>query len=182
MEEYFNLYPIRCKSCNKPIANLSERYEELLSNNGGNIKKALDTLELNSVCCRTSMMNPVKIRHSFVNRAKIEGREQQVSSKDKVEKIPEIVKSKIPGLNVLPKKVIHVEKTKVTVLPGVDEGVDLNDASTLPEGFAVFRDENDELTVGLSQVKEPLEFDPIPVDVGQGMTTRRLKNTVYSAR
>lgn len=52
------LIPIRCFTCNKVLANLWNRYQELLKE-GKSEAVALDTLLLKRICCRTIMLTHV---------------------------------------------------------------------------------------------------------------------------
>ena len=54
------IIPIRCFSCNKPVAHLWESYKERVSN-GENIKKVLDSLGLERYCCRALFMGHVDL-------------------------------------------------------------------------------------------------------------------------
>ena len=52
------LIPVRCFTCNKVLANLWNRYQELLKE-GKSEAVALDTLLIKRICCRTIMLTHV---------------------------------------------------------------------------------------------------------------------------
>ena len=54
------LIPIRCFTCNKPIANLYTEYTNLLKN-GSSEKDALDKIGLTRFCCRRMVLTHVEI-------------------------------------------------------------------------------------------------------------------------
>lgn len=72
-------YPIRCSTCNEPIACLAEDYERLLDN-GASIEDALNYLGIMAYCSRNAMMNPTYVPYNVQNRRVIEG-------KDSVERV-----------------------------------------------------------------------------------------------
>ena len=49
------IIPIRCFSCGKPIAQLYEKYKELVSS-GKTHKEALDELGMTRYCCRAQFL------------------------------------------------------------------------------------------------------------------------------
>jgi len=49
------IIPIRCWSCGKPIAQLHEKFKELVAS-GKTHKEALDTLGLERYCCRVQFL------------------------------------------------------------------------------------------------------------------------------
>ena len=53
------LFPIRCGigGCNRLLAHKQNDYEKLIRQ-GYPIREALDILDIKTVCCRTSVMNP----------------------------------------------------------------------------------------------------------------------------
>lgn len=59
MSEY-EVLPVRCFTCGKVLGHLQKKYMGLIKD-GYTIKEALDTLELERMCCRTNVMNPIKL-------------------------------------------------------------------------------------------------------------------------
>lgn len=45
------LFPVRCPSCNKPIAQFQREYEKQVQNNISK-EKILNSLNINRMCCR----------------------------------------------------------------------------------------------------------------------------------
>jgi DNA-directed RNA polymerase subunit N (RpoN/RPB10) len=198
----FEIRPIRCLNCNKPIENLAPKYEKLLEINGGNIKQALDDLNLMRQCCRISMMNPTFIFHDLNDRSLIESRELEKTKVKEIKEIPslttgstggtgEIREKKvirpIPGLT---KKVeqpkIPIEQMRVSSIPNTDkdEIFDITDASLYNDGMTIYLDDNNErpVKVGLSTIKEPFKFLEQEVDVGCGYKVKVLSNRQYLAQ
>ena len=70
--ETYKEYPIRCKTCNEPIACFSYDYEALL-NAGFSIEEALDELGITDYCSRQAMLNPTIVPFNMENREVIEG-------------------------------------------------------------------------------------------------------------
>lgn len=54
------IIPIRCFSCNKPIAQLWEKYKER-TEKGEDRKRVLDDLGLERYCCRSVFMGHVDL-------------------------------------------------------------------------------------------------------------------------
>jgi DNA-directed RNA polymerase subunit N len=54
------IIPIRCMSCGKPIAHLWETFKER-KEKGENVKKILDSLELERYCCRATFLGHVDL-------------------------------------------------------------------------------------------------------------------------
>lgn len=52
------IIPIRCQTCGKPIAHLWGEYKEMVKDGKGK-KEALDELELERYCCRTTFLGHV---------------------------------------------------------------------------------------------------------------------------
>ncbi len=72
--EWYREYPIRCKTCNEPLAVHSPHYEALISQNYSQ-REALDFLGITLYCSRIAMMNPTIVMFDMENRAVIEGYE-----------------------------------------------------------------------------------------------------------
>jgi DNA-directed RNA polymerase subunit N (RpoN/RPB10) len=70
MDYYFE-YPMRCKSCSRPLAHLVEQYE-LIANTESRVE-ALDALGLTRYCCRAAIMGPSRIYFNQEDRNVIEG-------------------------------------------------------------------------------------------------------------
>ena len=54
------IIPIRCLSCNKPVAHLYEQYKQRVDS-GEERKKILDELGLKRYCCRALFMGHVDL-------------------------------------------------------------------------------------------------------------------------
>ena len=54
------IIPIRCFSCNKPIAQLWEQYEEAVEK-GADRKDVLDKLKVERYCCRAMLLGHVDL-------------------------------------------------------------------------------------------------------------------------
>ncbi|MDD5651018.1 MAG: DNA-directed RNA polymerase subunit N [Candidatus Nanoarchaeia archaeon] len=54
------IIPIRCLSCNKPVAQLWAKYSERIAK-GETPKKVLDDLGLNRYCCRALFLGHVDL-------------------------------------------------------------------------------------------------------------------------
>ena len=54
------IIPIRCFSCNKPIAHLWEEYKSRV-NKGEESKKVLDDLGLKRYCCRSMFVSQIDL-------------------------------------------------------------------------------------------------------------------------
>ena len=54
------IIPIRCFSCNKPIAQLWEQYEEAVKK-GADRKDVLDKLKVERYCCRAMLLGHVDL-------------------------------------------------------------------------------------------------------------------------
>lgn len=189
----FKMYPIRCKSCNKPLAHLEDKYEKLLEINGGNIRQALDELNLMRQCCRISMMNPTIITHDITDRSLIEQRSLEKSKAKNI--IPLGPPSRTEGKTDLsrPRAIIplakpvtkDIKQLNVPLIPnsGSDE-IEVLDVTTYPEGMTRYQETNllnpDE--AGLSEIAEPLKFLPLERDVGCGYKVKVLDNRRYTAR
>jgi DNA-directed RNA polymerase subunit N (RpoN/RPB10) len=206
----FEIRPIRCLNCNKPIENLAPKYEKLLEMNGGNIKQALDDLNLMRQCCRISMMNPTFIFHDLNDRSLIESRELEKTKVKEIKEIPSLTsgsagsagsaggtggtggseKKPIRSIPGLTKKVeqpkIPIEQMRVSSIPNTDkdEIFDITDASLYNDGMTIYLDDNNErpVKVGLSTIKEPFKFLDQEVDVGCGYKVKVLSNRQYLAQ
>lgn len=55
------IIPIRCMSCNKPVAHLWEDFVERTKNKGENPKDVLDSLGLERYCCRALFLGHVDL-------------------------------------------------------------------------------------------------------------------------
>lgn len=64
-------YPIRCPTCNEPLAHKSIEYENLI-NNGIDIEDALNSLDIMNICSRGFMLTPTIRFSEFENRQEIE--------------------------------------------------------------------------------------------------------------
>ncbi len=53
------IIPIRCMSCNKPVAHLWEKFNELKKNKS--VKESMDELGLERYCCRALFMGHVDL-------------------------------------------------------------------------------------------------------------------------
>ncbi len=53
------LFPIRCYSCNKVLADKQERYEQFLRD-GKSIKEAMDILGIKRECCRGNVISAIQ--------------------------------------------------------------------------------------------------------------------------
>lgn len=207
----FEIRPIRCLNCNKPIENLTPKYEKLLELNGGNIKQALDDLNLMRQCCRISMMNPTFVFHDLNDRSLIESRELEKTKVKEIKEIPsltsgstvsasqsgesigdggnrdkKIIRS-IPGLTrKVEQPKITVEQMRVSSIPNTDkdEIFDITDASLYNDGMTIYLDDNNErpVKIGLSTIKEPFKFLDQEVDVGCGYKVKVLSNRQYLAQ
>ncbi len=56
----YELFPVRCFSCGKVLGSYQTSYEDLI-NQGVEVGKAMDQLGIKRICCRTNVMNPIKI-------------------------------------------------------------------------------------------------------------------------
>lgn len=54
------IIPIRCFSCNKPVAHLYEKFKERVKNKE-NVKQILDDLGLERYCCRALFLGHVDL-------------------------------------------------------------------------------------------------------------------------
>lgn len=54
------IIPIRCFSCNKPLAHLWEKFKQA-KDKGENLKKVLDDLGCDRYCCRGMLMGHVDL-------------------------------------------------------------------------------------------------------------------------
>ena len=54
------IIPMRCFSCNKPVAHLWEKYNELIKS-GKSPKEALDEIGLTRYCCRALFLGHVDL-------------------------------------------------------------------------------------------------------------------------
>jgi DNA-directed RNA polymerase subunit N (RpoN/RPB10) len=79
-------YPIKCITCNEPLAYLAGKYESLLRE-GNTIEEALNMLGITAYCSRISMMNPTFVPYNMENRKVIEG----TANVELVEKLPDPV-------------------------------------------------------------------------------------------
>ena len=55
------IIPIRCFSCNKPVAHLWEEYVERVIKKGEDKKEVLDKLGLERYCCRALFLGHVDL-------------------------------------------------------------------------------------------------------------------------
>lgn len=55
------IIPIRCISCNKPVAHLWEKYLELTKDNVKSKKEVMDKLGLKRYCCRALFLGHVDL-------------------------------------------------------------------------------------------------------------------------
>lgn len=55
------IIPIRCFSCNKPVAHLWEDFIERTKNKKENTKKVLDDLGLERQCCRALFLGHIDL-------------------------------------------------------------------------------------------------------------------------
>jgi len=70
--EYYNEYPVRCRTSNDPLSCYSSDYEAYL-NAGFSIEDALNSLGIMNPCCRMAMANPTIVAFNMENREVIEG-------------------------------------------------------------------------------------------------------------
>ena len=70
--EYYNEYPIRCKSCNEQLSCYSTDFEAYLDA-GNSIEEALNYLNIMNPCSRIAMANPTIVSFNMENREVIEG-------------------------------------------------------------------------------------------------------------
>lgn len=68
--QFYETYPIRCKTSGHLISVLHEQYQQLLMSGLG-IEEALDTIGLQLPCCRSAMMIPVQWPRIKENREKV---------------------------------------------------------------------------------------------------------------
>ena len=54
------IIPVRCWSCGKPVGQLWEKFMEKVEN-GEEMKKALDSLNLGRYCCRSCIMTHINL-------------------------------------------------------------------------------------------------------------------------
>lgn len=73
MSQYYVEFPVRCMTCNLPLAHLQESYETLLRGDIERRKEALDVLGLVQTCCRTNMMDPHLVFFDNENKQLIRG-------------------------------------------------------------------------------------------------------------
>lgn len=94
---YYVMRNVRCKTCNKVIAHLTNDYKALIEN-GYTIGEAMTLVGLKKYCCRKEMMCPFRIRFNMENRAAIDGliTVDEIPIKMQAERVPNhpLLKSK----------------------------------------------------------------------------------------
>ena len=70
--ETYKEYPVRCKTCNEPLACFARDYETLLAARYS-IEDSLNELKIMEYCSRIAMMNPTIVAFNMENREVIEG-------------------------------------------------------------------------------------------------------------
>ena len=178
MDFFCALYPVRCFSCGRPIAELQNEYEGYLEKYENDdsvqypIGKTLDDLGLDTPCCRNSMMNPTFHPYNMENRLIIEGQESAMSLAGGIVTLAELINVKTlkeQGCNdTVPTGVIGIDFKEVLRINqrygGLENNEDIvrrrydTEISTGVEDF--MKDEDDEQD-SLSKPKYFIDIDKL---------------------
>ena len=185
MDQYKE-YPIRCKTCNYPIAVWSKQYEQLIQYSS--TEDALNELGLNNFCCRISMLAPPIITFNMENRKAIEGL-QLVENVDSYDNNP-ITKSKPLFKNCIGESVKPSNLSEFTKLKSVKTQQKLlpdNNPIKLPNESSFINTEPnipivEPVTPGIPTINKNSRLDINYEDVGNGVRVEILSGRTYLAR
>lgn len=185
--EYYEEYPIRCKTCNGQIACYSYEYREYL-NSGSTIQQALDSLGLTNYCCRIAMKDPVVVTFDMENRKVIEGSK-------KIDAADDFGVSSVETPNTAFEACLSTDavkeqpKPRRPVVKGIQPlaALDLSNATAVGDGIeidpALFSAEFTVPTaVGISTINRTGLGKPEVRQVGSGKEIKVLSGRTYLAR
>jgi DNA-directed RNA polymerase subunit N (RpoN/RPB10) len=180
------LYPIRCKSCNNPLAQLEKSYKELIKHNYSR-EEALRELGVVNLCCMMAMQNPTIIFFDVENRSVIEGIKDfdSTSLRENKSSAPFTANMKV-NANAREKGSVVNKKSFVEggiLASGLKPLGEKNDES---EAIVVDNVSYDNAFKAPSIIGFPTINDTgeplLYIDVGSGYTTRVLSGRTYLAR